>query len=242
MKPFKAPADEQPPASSSWLTTFNDMITLLLVFFVLMFTMSSIDIQKMKNFCNELQSALGVLKPGSHTPVEVVHPQMPLVATPSEDAAGNKPLADNESVARILNALDSQSGIQAHVYKRSIKIALDERLLFQSGQAIVGPAGYPFLDQVVLLVKALKGRVRIEGHTDNVPPRSRRYPSNWELSTARAVNVVKYFIDQGGVAPQVLSAVGYGDAKPIYPNDAPAHRAANRRVEIIMIMGEHRSA
>ena len=76
--------------------------------------------------------------------------------------------------------------------------------------------------------------VRIEGHTDNVAIRSGRFPSNWDLSIVRAVHVVKYFIDAGKIAPQRLSAVGYGESKPLYPNDSPANREKNRRVEIIL--------
>jgi chemotaxis protein MotB len=77
--------------------------------------------------------------------------------------------------------------------------------------------------------------IRVEGHTDNVPIYTKRFPSNWELSTVRAVNVLKYFADAGGIDPRRLSAVGYGESKPLVANISPQSRAKNRRVEIVLI-------
>ncbi|MEI6262103.1 MAG: OmpA family protein, partial [Deltaproteobacteria bacterium] len=96
------------------------------------------------------------------------------------------------------------------------------------------PEGYPVLNKIIRVLQSNGLDVRIEGHTDNVAIRSGRFSSNWDLSIVRAVHVVKYFIDAGKIAPQRLSAVGYGESKPLYPNDSPANREKNRRVEIIL--------
>ena len=85
------------------------------------------------------------------------------------------------------------------------------------------------------MIQKTSNHVRVEGHTDNVPINTKRFPSNWELSTSRAVNVIKYFIRQRKVKPQRLSAVGYGESKPVFSNDTPENRARNRRVEIVIV-------
>ena len=91
------------------------------------------------------------------------------------------------------------------------------------------------MDKVAAVIQNIRNPVRIEGHTDNVPIATRRFPSNWELSTARAVQVLKYFIAAGEIDPSRLSAVGYGEAKPVLPNNTPENRTKNRRVEIVLV-------
>jgi chemotaxis protein MotB len=117
---------------------------------------------------------------------------------------------------------------------KGLFITLSDGILFQSGVSELRPEGYPVLNKIIRVLQSNGLDVRIEGHTDNVAIRSGRFPSNWDLSIVRAVHVVKYFIDAGKIAPQRLSAVGYGESKPLYPNDSPANREKNRRVEIIL--------
>ena len=114
-----------------------------------------------------------------------------------------------------------------------------DRVLFDSGQAQVKPAGVLVLKQVAdVLNKITDKQIRIEGHTDNVPISSKlqdRFKTNWELSTARATTVVRYLIDHGGVDRQYLSAVGYADTHPIASNDTEEGRSSNRRIEIVLV-------
>ncbi len=91
------------------------------------------------------------------------------------------------------------------------------------------------MDTIAQAIKKVSYSVRVEGHTDNVPIQTPRFPSNWELSVGRAVNVVKYFAEVSDMNPQRLSAVGYGESRPVVPNDTPLNRAKNRRVEILLI-------
>ena len=91
------------------------------------------------------------------------------------------------------------------------------------------------LNQIAKAIKKVSKPVRVEGHTDNVPIQTRRFPSNWELSVARAVNVVKYFAEVSNIDPHRLSAVGYGESRPIIANDTASNRVQNRRVEILLI-------
>lgn len=219
-----------------WLTTFNDLITLLLVFFVLLFTMSSLDIKKLKKFQHSLQSGLGVLKEGQRVSVGVIDPHRPSdlesVTTPEE--------IEEESLDKIqdlVKAFDSEPEIAATYTKKGVLITLSNTILFQFGMADINPESFSVLDKIAAVISKMSESVRVEGHTDNVPVvHSKRFPSNWELSIKRAVNVVKYFVEVGKIPPQRLSAVGYGESKPIFPNDTSEHRARNRRVEILLEM------
>ena len=121
---------------------------------------------------------------------------------------------------------------------RSLTINMVDRVLFDSGQAQVKPAGVKVLQQVGDVLKTVTDKqIRIEGHTDNVPISTKlqdRYKTNWELSTARATNVVRYLIDHGGIDRTHLSAVGHADTHPLASNDTDQGRASNRRIEIIL--------
>lgn len=213
----------------SWLTTFNDMITLLMVFFVLLFTMGSLDAKRFKHFQNALQSALGVLYEGQHAPVGLISHERKSIADSSQEA-----LTDGQKQAAELRPLKDTQGLEAEYTPKGIQLTLKDNLIFHSGSAQLEPSGLPVLNKICRILKMFNRPIRVEGHTDDVPIATEQYPSNWELSTARAITVVKYFIDHGGIAPQRLSAAGYGASKPRVANDTDRHRAENRRVEIIL--------
>lgn len=219
--------DEQYHIQSRWLTTFNDMITLLMVFFVLLFAMSTPDVRQFKNFKNALQSAMGVLHHGRNAPIGIISEDRndpPIPVDPAETADGGDQL----------DQLHNAQGLEAEYTKRGIKLTLNDNLLFGSGSARLTRHGIALLDKVVRIIGPLDRHIRVEGHTDNVPISTHRFPSNWELSTARAISVVKYMQNSGGIAPQNLSAAGYGASKPRVANDSEKNRSKNRRVEIIL--------
>ena len=226
-RPFSDEA--QTAGGLSWLTTFNDMITLLMVFFVLLFTMSSLDVKRFKTFQNALQSAMGVMYEGRHAPL----------GTLSNTSSSSNTQIDNENetMAREqqgLSALSETRGLEAEYTPRGIQLTLNDQLLFRSGDAALTIEGKSLLDRVAAIIRPFNRNIRVEGHTDNIPIATVRYPSNWELSTERAIGVVKYLIDPGGILPNRLSAAGYGDSKPRVPNNTAANRSKNRRVEIIL--------
>jgi len=157
-------------------------------------------------------------------------------------------LAKEEEVARLTRTQEELSkSLQDEIAKGNITIQqvqdrltinMVDRVLFDSGQAQVKPAGVEVLTQVGdVLNKVTDKQIRIEGHTDNVPISTKlqsRYKTNWELSTARATVVVRHLIDRGGVDRQHISAVGYADTHPIAPNDSEVGRSSNRRIEIVL--------
>ena len=233
-------AESQEQNNMGWLTTFNDLVTLLMVFFVLVFTMSSIDAVKIKDFKTSLQSGLGVLEAGRQLAVgftNAMQPnQKPQSLDPSDDPGQTQMQTETaDRVEDTLTSLESDYGITATFTKKGVLISLEDSILFDFGKAEINASGYPVLDKIATVVQSIRNPVRIEGHTDNVPIATWRFPSNWELSTARAVQVLKYFITAGKIEPQRLSAVGYGEAKPVSPNDTPENRAKNRRVEIVLV-------
>ena len=221
-------ANEECVNGQGWLTTFNDMATLLMVFFVLLFTMGSLDVRRFKNFQNGLQSAMGVLYEGKHAPVGLISEATKIEAQSFETSKA--PADSNDPLEQI----QQTHGLEATYTARGIQLTLNDSLLFRSGSATLTADGKNLLERVSRIVRPIKRRIRVEGHSDNIPIATVRYPSNWELSTARAVHVVKYFIHQGRIDPRRLSAVGYADVKPRVSNDSEAQRAKNRRVEIIL--------
>lgn len=211
-----------------WLTTFNDMITLLMVFFVLLFTMGNLDVKRFKNFQNELQSAMGVLDAGRHAPIGTISKNDDSASDPAPNSKAKHP--ENH----LLDTFDQTQGIEAEYTRKGIQLTLDDQLLYKTGSAELTKEGLDLLLKISAVIKPLKRNIRVEGHTDNVPIKTVVFPSNWELSIARAITVVKVFIHKGDIEPYYLSAVGYGDVKPKTDNDSPHARSKNRRVEIIL--------
>ncbi len=156
--------------------------------------------------------------------------------------------AKEEEIKRLTRTQEELSkSLQDEIVKGNITIQqvrdrltinMVDRVLFDSGQAQVKPAGVKVLKQVAdVLKKVTDKQIRIEGHTDNVPISTKlqdRFKTNWELSTARATTVVRYLIDQGGVDRQYLSAVGHAETRPIASNDTEEGRTSNRRIEIVL--------
>jgi len=137
-------------------------------------------------------------------------------------------------VRKWLSKLKKDEEIRAGLTKDGILLHIDSRLLFQAGAAGINPEAIPVLDKIAEILRSNQASVRIEGHTDNIPIHTAHYPSNWELSTARAVNVLRYFIENKKINPARFSAVGYGPTRPIASNDTPQGRAKNRRVTILL--------
>lgn len=251
---------------SNWLCTFNDLMTNLMVFFVLIFSMGSLDLDKSSGMIDSLQSGLGVLEGGQRVDVSVVDPK--LSTSEMENDMGNlrevyteilqdlseaeenygseggvnqtKDNGENNEVIRNympnqkLQTIKLLPGISTSFTSQGIYITLDDDLLFDSGSADINPNGYPVLNRIVTATGKPQYSVRIEGHTDDRPINTGKYPSNWELSMDRAVHVLKYFVSRG-ILPGRLSAVGYGDVKPVSDNITPENRAKNRRVEIVLV-------
>jgi chemotaxis protein MotB len=203
------------------------MITLLMVFFVFIYAMSSPDARHFETFQNGFQSAMGILHPGRHAPVEIISDGDNHIAPADQQTELSEGGGDD------INQLESTHGLEAQYTQKGIHLTLNDNLLFNSGAARLTSQGHTLLDKVASIIGPLGRYIRVEGHTDNIPILTHRYPSNWELSTARAISVVKY-LQRRGIPAHYLSAAGYGESKPRVANDTAHNRSKNRRVEIIL--------
>jgi len=213
--------------SPAWMTTYSDLMTLLLVFFVMLVTFSSIELSKFRKAMGSLKGALGVLKAEK---MMIKIGEVPPPRTSTEETMYLK--KSTIELKRYIALEGLKEVVQLEESSRGLTITISNPVLFDLGKANLKPEVRPLLDKIGEMIKRSRVAVRVEGHTDNLPIRTPQFPSNWELSTTRAVNVLKYFIENCGVEPARLSAVGYGEYHPRVPNDTEVHRAQNRRVTI----------
>ncbi|MBW2663934.1 MAG: flagellar motor protein MotB [Deltaproteobacteria bacterium] len=215
-----------------WLTTFNDMVTLLLTFLVLVLSLSEMDKSKLTAASHAIRTVFNMPS---------LKKEDVSIFTPFVIPIRNKAMIfENKKrklAERINKALGGPEGIMdARVVKEGISVTIGEKLLFKTGMAEIEKRNNPALKGLCPILKKTVCQIRIEGHTDDVPISNRRFPSNWELSVARAVNVVKYFISEGGIFQERLSAAGYADSRPLFPNVSDHNRNINRRVEVILTL------
>ena len=219
-----------------WIVTYADLMTLLLVFFVLLFSISSLDMVRFKASMASIQVSLGESTPA-----------MGLMEFMGGDGILDKPTRIDEiigirsrqqEILAEIAAMITQRGMgdRIEVFERhgAIVIHIRGAVLFDSAMARLTDEGRPILEAVGLIIeKFSEYKVNIKGHTDNVPIATRRFPSNWDLSAIRATTVLKYLIHRG-IDPRRLTATGYGDLMPVADNLTPQGRAKNRRVEFVL--------
>lgn len=225
-KPFEAPDNAE-----RWLLTYADLITLLLAFFIVMYSMSQIDAKKFGHVAEALQ---GVLRGR-----DAIVPKRSIVDR--SDWEGGGPLKIGN--LRLIQSRLQQAIAEAHledkitpiIDERGLVVHVTESALFDEAQADLKQEATPTLNLVAASLKGLAEIIRIEGHTDSRPINTPRFPSNWELSTARAATVVRFFIREHDWGPGQISALGYGEFRPLKPNDTPENMAQNRRVDIVVL-------
>lgn len=234
--------------SPAWMTTFSDLMSLLLTFFILLFSMSSVSEERFKDAAQSLQMALvgssgeSILdgngeiigdfeEYGDVNPEEIVVEEVPV-----------DPNYIPEEVIELYNTVNvylEGEGLNTDVTlsrdQDGVYIDIQEAILFDSGSATLKAVGRETLGQLVELFTLFDNEIIIEGYTDDVPMRSREFPSNWELSTGRALSVLRYLSESYDISPSRLSARGYGEHRPIVPNDSAENRALNRRVNIVIV-------
>lgn len=255
-----------------WLLTYADMITLLMALFMVLFSISSVNISKFKTLQNSLRAAFSgsilsggrsIIQSGSestkaHSPatseVPSIVPLTPNIPRPSNVSANTAAASVRAALASAHASSQEQANFlalkhrldayaRAHGFASQVSTSIErrglvvrvltDRVLFDSGQAQLKPVGLPLLGEIADLLNVDRSHpIVVEGYTDDVPIASAQYPTNWELSTARATNVVRYLIGRG-VATGRLGAAGYAYLHPIATNATSAGRASNRRVEIV---------
>lgn len=210
-----------------WMVSYADFVTLLFCFFTAMYAISNVDTAKLGKFVRSMRFAFNAAEPNGRA--FAVIEDIPIV-TPVD--------TEMESVVR--NELgaavsESKGGIEINRDKRGVVISVKDKFLFEAGYAKLREEARPLVDAVASAIKPLPNMIRIEGHTDNVPIRNNEFPSNWELSSQRAINVARYFMERHKIHPGRISTAGYAEYRPVSSNDTPEGRAKNRRVDIVIL-------
>ena len=232
--------------SPAWMTTFSDLMSLLLTFFILLFSMSSVSEERFKDAAQSLQMALvgsssdSILDGNGEIIGDLVGD-----VDPEEIVVEEVPVDPNYIPEEVIALYDTvngfleEEGLNADVTlsrdQECVYIDIQEAILFDSGSATLKAVGSETLGQMAELFTLFDNEIIVEGYTDNVPMHSREFPSNWELSTGRALSVLRYLSESYDISPSRLSARGYGEHRPIVPNDSDENRALNRRVNIAIV-------
>jgi len=253
--------EEEQENHERWLVSYADFITLLFAFFVTMYSISRVDGKKLGSAVESLQRALGsVITVQTYQREPGVLPSsntlIPYNISPIE---GKPPTAEARAFERLVKEIKEgvdeiskggKGGIDSDkegkggrnseqikfiLEKRGLVIRISEHVFFKSGDASILPEFTPILDVVAKSVKKIPNHIRIEGHTDSVPIKTAKFPSNWELSTARATTIVRYLLTHFEFPPARLSAAGYGEYYPVESNKTPEGRLQNRRVDFVIL-------
>jgi chemotaxis protein MotB len=231
--------EEECQATEAWLLSFGDMMSLLCVFFILLFAMANTDLKTFQQIALALRAAFNL---GSTTAAVIGEAS----STVSSSTAApifpeNLPPQRKDFVrvsaemATLAKRLGIEGDISVNMNMEGIIISLSEKLVYEPGSAELRPEALEVLDEVAKLLQPINNAIRVEGHTDNIPTNSPLYPTNWELSVARAVTVVRYLTEEGEIAPERILAAGNAEFKPLVPNTSRANRALNRRADIVII-------
>ncbi|MBI5590600.1 MAG: OmpA family protein [Deltaproteobacteria bacterium] len=227
--------DPLPVSNNDWAIVYAGFIIMLLCFFILLCAYSVKDRSKLVRAARSFSMAVGIFSGGQRFESgEVALPVAPDMVNIDSELAGIY-----SNVQEMTSELGMENGVKVSVSEKGLILQLSDRILFAAGQADILPEARKLIEHVGTIVANHPSySLRIEGHTDNAPIRTSRYPSNWELSTSRAVNVVRYLLDKRIIAAERLLAAGFGEYKPLFPNDTPENRARNRRVELLFFRNE----
>ena len=226
--PLLPPPPDANDAAPEWALTYGDMMSLVLVFFIAMAAYSTMDVVKYRQLVGSVQTAFGARDRAPDT--------AQLSSAPSEGIASAGEETQRREVEHAIEERFGDPGGPMEVVQtgEGMRIRLQGRVLFETGQATLREEAWPILSQLAPYFRAYPYRIWVEGHTDDVPIETPIFPSNWELSAARAGTVVRTMIERGGVPSTKLVAAGYSDTHPITRSKDEAGRARNRRVEFLL--------
>jgi len=224
---------DDPPRTMPWLNSYADMVTLLWTFFILLFAVSVLNAKKFESAVGSLQQAFGILDKTSQLRIDPgASSELDLSAVAREFATLR---AYGEEFQAELEKAGLSDQVTIEMDDRGLIFRFKDSVLFDLGSADIREDARPVLIKVGQLIRTTSYQVRIEGHTDNWPISTDRFPSNWELSTGRAASVVRFLIENLGFSPNRLEAAGYGEYRPIDTNSTAEGRQRNRRVDVVLL-------
>jgi chemotaxis protein MotB len=231
---------EKPGKAPSWITTMSDLNNLLLCFFILLYILTDVQVENIPRFFpSPFQGGLGPMSGGnSLEPGQLAEMGSRIESLPSSEKGQSLAKAVEKAVSLFQPEILAKK-MKIQLEERGIVITLGSDFYFKPGSAELNQNGIEVLQKIYKAFELLPNKIRIEGHTDNttIPfgsELSKQYPTNWDLSAKRAINVLLY-LEFLGIPSKRLSAVAYGDTRPIETNETPEGRAYNRRVEIVIM-------
>jgi chemotaxis protein MotB len=249
----RKPRVEETENHERWLVSYADFITLLFAFFVVMYAISSVNEGKYRVLSDTLVDAFST-PPKANKPIqigktqtqlsppdkktEVVDKPQPVIQPPKPSINENRMQEIAERVKDVMQPLIDQDLIKIDFNKLWVEVEMNTSILFASGSSELEPEANAPLRELASVLRTLPNYIDVEGHTDNLPISTKVFPSNWELSAARAASVVHLF-SQNGVAPERMAAIGFGEFRPKVSNDTLPGRRANRRVVVVILADKH---
>lgn len=240
-----------------WLVSYADFITLLFAVFVVLYAMGQSDKKKVEEVMQAIQQSFGMATAGATAPKVNVIASQSITVIPSlkpdikvapmgKARTGQaKSRAEEKDFRQIKSAVEAylvkqgaQNKVTLEITRRGLIVSLKEAGFFNSGQATIKPEAYDLINTIAEVMTQYNNPLRVEGHTDNVPISTSQFPSNWELSTARATNGLKYLLRNFDVDANKISATGFAEYRPIADNATTEGRAKNRRVDLVMLSAE----
>ncbi len=237
MKKTKTVKDQ----SERWMLSYLDFITLLMIFFLMMYAISNVDTKKSAVLANSLRIGFNSgngeniisTSDSSNADLNVVDP---IDGTSTSATTESEKLADiKQKVDELVNNSELKGSVSTSIQDRGLIISFNDSVFFNSGEANVKPDWKIKLISISKILNGIDDYIRVEGHTDNVAINTDSFHSNWQLSSVRAANVVEFLITQGNVNPGRLSSVGYGEYRPVKSNDTLEGKSSNRRVDILIL-------
>lgn len=250
---MKKKRHEKEPNHERWLLSYSDFITLLMIFFIIMYASSTMDkkkwVQIQSSFALTLGGGKNVIDPSQQlaNTTDLNNASAPSKTAdnkpqPTEDASQKQIENEQNEMQKIKEQLDKylsdngiRTGVITEITERGLQVSLSDTVLFDSGSANIKTDSISKLVQIGKIINQMDNYIRIEGHTDNVPISTAQFKSNWELSVIRATTVTELLIEKSLISPNKISPAGYGDTRPIADNSTDQGRSKNRRVNIILL-------
>lgn len=222
-----------------WVISYADFVTMLLALFVVMYCVSQIDNSKLSQFQSNLQNTFVENTQSKNVTKYQAQIRDNLINNMVQNS-DLVSLTDDKEIEELVedNNIPQSKTLNLVKNKNGLTIRVNSAMLFDNGSAEIKPEAKKTLTKITKVLTKIKNPVIIEGHTDSTPIKSAKYPSNWELSTARATNIIAYMLKQGGINPKRICATGYGEYMPIADNTLSSGRMLNRRVDIMILNKE----
>jgi chemotaxis protein MotB len=247
-KKRQLPEDPAPEGAPEWMVTYSDLVTLLLCFFVLLYSMATISTEKFEQINRSLRLTFQTSANADrfednigkditailHNQEEVTKQQD--YEQPSQESTDEKEDLEElvKKLRELILELDLGEYVQVFDGENSVILRINSIILFDIGDAVIKDTAMLTLSRVGSLLGSLDRDIVVQGHTDDLPINTFLFPSNWELSTKRATNIVKFFIERDGLEASRLTATGNAEFQPVAPNDTPENRSKNRRIDVVI--------